>query len=182
MHPEDMSDNHNSLSMMIGAFGRFRMLNGGDMPWNIDKGLVCPTNLLGTVDLYLATHHGLAKSGPPQLVHAIRPKVAVDTNGPRKGHSRETHEILKSSPGLQDMWLLHYSVTRPPNVGRYDEVVEQGGPDGNPPERFIANMVEDPPAHAPAYLIKVSVRPDGRYTVTNTRNGFSKEYQATAKY
>jgi competence protein ComEC len=181
VHPEDTSDNHNSLGLVIGAFGRFRMLNDGDMPWNIEKRLVCPRNLLGTVDLYLATHHGLAKSGPPQLVHAVRPKVAVDNNSARKGHSRETANILKSSPGLQDMWQLHYAAKRPP-LPRYDEVVDPGGPDGNAPEQFIANMVEEPPAHAPAYLIKVSVQPGGRFTVTNTRNGFSKEYTATSRY
>jgi hypothetical protein len=32
-------------------------------------------------------------------------------------------------------------------------------------------------AHSPAYLIKVSAQMDGRFTVTNTRNGFSKTYK-----
>ena len=31
-------------------------------------------------------------------------------------------------------------------------------------------------AHTPAYWIKLSVQPDGTFTVTNTRNGFSKTY------
>jgi hypothetical protein len=31
-------------------------------------------------------------------------------------------------------------------------------------------------AHSPACLIKVSARQDGSFTVTNTRNGFSKTY------
>ena len=31
-------------------------------------------------------------------------------------------------------------------------------------------------AHPPAYWIKLSVQPDGTFTVTNTRNGFSKTY------
>ena len=31
-------------------------------------------------------------------------------------------------------------------------------------------------AHTPAYWIKVSVQPDGSFTVTNSRNGFSKSY------
>ena len=34
------------------------------------------------------------------------------------------------------------------------------------------------PPHSPAYLIKISVQPDGTFTVTNTRNGFSKMYVA----
>ena len=32
-------------------------------------------------------------------------------------------------------------------------------------------------AHTPAYLIKVSAQADGTFTVTNTRNNFSKTYQ-----
>jgi len=31
-------------------------------------------------------------------------------------------------------------------------------------------------AHTPAYWIKLSVQPDGTFTVTNSRNGFSKTY------
>ena len=31
--------------------------------------------------------------------------------------------------------------------------------------------------HAPAYWLKVSAQPDGSFTVTNPRNGFSKTYE-----
>ena len=34
-----------------------------------------------------------------------------------------------------------------------------------------------PAAHTPAYLIKVSAQQDGSFTVTNTRNSFSKTYR-----
>jgi len=33
-------------------------------------------------------------------------------------------------------------------------------------------------AHTPAYYIKVSARNDGSFTVTNSRNGYSKTYAA----
>jgi hypothetical protein len=36
-------------------------------------------------------------------------------------------------------------------------------------------------AHSPAYMIKIAARPDGSFTVTNTRNGFSKTYPARTK-
>ncbi len=36
-------------------------------------------------------------------------------------------------------------------------------------------------AHTPAYWIKISAQPDGTFTVTNTRNGFSKTYVTRAK-
>jgi hypothetical protein len=32
-------------------------------------------------------------------------------------------------------------------------------------------------AHTPAYMIKVTAQQDGTFTVTNTRNQFSKTYQ-----
>jgi hypothetical protein len=71
------------------------------------------------------------------------------------------------------------------------------------PSIFIANMSDDPltampvapisapppgpdapptPAHnGPAYWIKVSAQTDGTFTVTNTRNGFSKTYRANGR-
>ena len=33
---------------------------------------MCPTNRLGTVDLFVVSHHGQAISNAPVLVHAIR--------------------------------------------------------------------------------------------------------------
>jgi competence protein ComEC len=179
-HERDTSENINSVGMIISAFGRFRMLDLGDLTWNTEHDLVCPSNLLGRVDVYLTTHHGLARSGPPALVHAIAPRVAIVNNGPQKGASHETWDTLKSSPGLEDIWQLHYAVQRPPTP-RYEEQVQPGGKEANAPEAFIANLDETPPTHAPAYALKISVRPDGSFTVTNARNGYSKTYGAKQK-
>jgi hypothetical protein len=71
-------------------------------------------------------------------------------------------------------------VKRGPSVN-FEEKGDPGGPDFNTPEQFIANLDETMPAHSPAYLLKVSVRPDGSFVVTNTRNGFNKEYKARAQ-
>lgn len=173
-HPRDTSENIFSVGIMIEAFQRFRMLDLGDLTWNTEHDLVCPKNLLGTVDLYLTTHHGLARSGPPALVHAIRPRVVVVNNGPMKGNSSETWNTIKSSPGLEDIWQLHFSVQRPPQP-RFEETGQPGGTERNAPEAFIANLDESP-AHSPVYSLKVSVSADGSFVVTNTRNGHHKEY------
>ena len=176
-HPLDASENIYSVGVVIGAFDRFRMLDLGDLTWNTEHDLVCPNNLLGNVDLYLTTHHGLARSGPPALVHAIRPRVVLMNNGPQKGNSRETWNTLKASPGLEDIWQLHYSVERPA-ASRFEEQVAPGGPGANAPEAFIANLGDVQPTHTPVYGLKVSVRSDGSFTVTNTRIGVGKDYKA----
>ncbi len=179
---EIQADDENAQSTgSVIAYGKFRTVDLGDLLWNLEKDLVCPTNHLGTVDLLLTTHHGLSSSGPKALVHALAPRVVVMNNGTRKGAQVETFETLETSPGLEDLWQLHWS---------FNGVLEH-----NAPGRFIAN-VEDAatasaivalppgpaprlgnPDHSPAFWIKVSAQADGTFTVTNSRNGFSKTYR-----
>src|SRR5690606_28487696 len=140
--------------------------------------LVCPANKVGTVDLYITSHHGLATSGSAALVHALQPRVAVMNNGTRKGGSVEAFQVLHQSPGLEDLWQLHWS--------------HNAGVELNAPGIFIANL-DSPEALAeviaapdarnrpephdgPAYSLKLSARRDGSFTVTNRRNGFTREY------
>ena len=171
--------------------GQFRAIDLGDLLWNKEHELVCPTNPIGTVDLYLVTHHGTDSSGPAALVHGLQPRVAVMQNGTRKGAGTQVMPILRSSPGLEDIWQLHWS---------YGAGIEQ-----NSAGVFIAN-VEDAatiatvltapprgsgggraggggrgtplPPHTPAYWIKITAQPDGSFTVSNSRNGYSKTYAA----
>ena len=156
-------------SFPIGAviqYGSFRMLNLADLTWDQEAELVCPGNLLGTVDLYQTTRHGGDYSGNQTLVHSVRPRAAIMNNSDTKGGTPDTFRIVTSSPGLQDFWQLHYS----------DNVSQ----DVNSPEQFIANFT-GPRSHDPAYYIKLSARTDGSFTMTNSRNGFSKEYPAASR-
>jgi len=176
-------DNGDSAGFVL-AYGRFRTADLGDLTWNGELDLMCPTNRIGTVDLYLTSHHGLAKSGSPALVHALQPRVAVMNNGTRKGGEPDAFRVLRESPGLEDLWQLHWSY----NVGL-----------DNTPGTFVANVDDNTAvanvltaqpqtpgarggagaaAHTPAFLIKVSAQQDGTFTVTNTRNSFSKTYRA----
>ena len=82
--PEDKTENARSTGTLI-TFGRFRLLDLGDLTWNKEQELVCPNNLIGTVDVYLATHHASDPSGPATIVHAIKPRVAILDNGATKG-------------------------------------------------------------------------------------------------
>src|SRR5713101_5157139 len=90
---------------------------------------MCSNNPLGTVDLFMVTHHGLNASNSPALVHGLRPRAAVMQNGTMKGAAIDVMQVLRSSPGLEDIWQLHWSYT--------------AGIEHNAPGVFIANL-EDP--------------------------------------
>lgn len=159
-------ENKQSVGMVI-SLGKFRMVDFGDLTWNKEHDLACPNNLVGAIDLYVVSHHGQDISSLPMLVHAMRPRVAVMDNGANKGADLATFETLKKSPGLEDLWQLHYAVA---------------AADRNSPERFIANtgvggtLMTGVPDEKTVYAIKVAARADGSFTVTNTRNGTHKDY------
>ena len=154
----DATENARSLGT-ITSYGSFRFLDLGDLTWNKELELVCPNNLIGKVDVYLTTHHGLGASGNPALVQAIHPRVAIMNNGSRKGGEPSAWQIIKDSPGLEDIWQLHYSVA--------------GGSDHNVRDSFIANV--DEVGDAGSYL-RVTAQQDGSFTVYNSRNKFTRNY------
>lgn len=75
-------------------------LAGIDMTGNTEFQLMCPDNPIGTVDLFVVSHHGQPVSNAEVLVHAIEPRVAVMNNGTRKGGQSEAMRVLYSAPGL----------------------------------------------------------------------------------
>jgi competence protein ComEC len=135
---------------------------------------MCPNNPIGTVDLYIVTHHGTDSSGPPQLVHALRPRVAVMQNGTRKGAGAETMPTLRTSPGLEDIWQLHWGVNA--GIEQNSAGVFIANLDGAPAPGAPAGPAATAPAHTPAYWIKIVAQQDGSFTVSNSRNGYSKTY------
>jgi competence protein ComEC len=157
--PPDPGENAHSIAMII-TFGNLRISDLGDLFWDKEYDLACPVNKLGTVDLYMTTHHGTATSGSPQMVHALHPKVAIMNNGESKGGSVKAWTTIENSPGLQDLWQLHFS--------------KEGGATHNVAEKFIANPSEK---NDQGYSIEVSAHSDGSFTVRNNRNGFEKSYQ-----
>ena len=152
-------ENGRSVGVVI-RYGNFRTIDLGDLTWNREHELVCPNNLVGRVDVYLTTHHGLDISGSKLFVHAIHPTVAVMNNGSTKGTS-SAWQIVRDSPGLIDFYQNHY--------------LTKLGKEYNSPEQFIANLDDKGPM-CEAHWIKVSARSDGSFVVTNSRNGFSKAY------
>ena len=170
---ETRAEDARSVSTHI-TFGQFRTVIMGDLGWNLERDLMCPANKVGTIDLYLVSHHGSETSGSPSLVYAMHPRAAVMNDGAGKGGAPQTFQILRDSPGLEDLWQNHYSIA---------------AGDLNRPETFIANLEPrslsaktasgqpTAPVHmGPAQWIKISASENRTFTVTNSRNGFSKTY------
>ena len=255
--PATPDDNAASVGSVV-TFGQFRLIDLGDLLWNKEGELMCPNNPIGTVDLFMVTHHGLAQSNADPLVLGVRPRVAVMQNGTRKGGAIPVFETLRKSPGFEDVWQLHWSYNAgiehnapgvfianvddaatiagvlttpagggrggpggpPQNPGAPPAAVPGAPPSAAPPappaavppapnatpapgQPATGQPLAGPPppagaptagpggpgagrgggrgggaaaAHTPAYYIKVSAQADGTFTVTNTRNGFSKTY------
>ena len=157
--PADQTENGRSLGTLI-TFGKLRILDLGDLTWDKEMQLMCPANKLGHIDIYIVSHHGFDQSGSPALVHGIAPRVAIMDNGAKKGGSPPAWEIIEKSPGLENLWQLHYS--------------EDGGQEHNVAPEFIANL-QGPDA---GNYLKLTASTDGTFDVFNSRTKATKHYGA----
>lgn len=157
----DASDNAASLSVLF-QLGDFRFLCCGDLTWNVEAKLMTPNNPVGTVDLYMVTHHGLPTSNNPALVLAVDPTVTVMCNGPTKGGAETTLKTLRQIKSLKDMYQLHRNV-------QLDEDLQA-------PAAFIANTGTT--ATCNGQWIKATVSPDGsEYSLQIGPQGKLRTYQ-----
>jgi competence protein ComEC len=157
------TENDRSIGMVI-TFGKARVLDLGDLTWGKEPGLVCPINKLGKMDVYIASHHGLDRSGSPALVDAIAPRVAVIDNSGRKGAVATTIDTIRGSSRLQGLWQLH--------------TAEGNDRAHNPEESHIANLPATATSPDAGNYLKLTVRTDGSLSVTNGRTGETVEYPA----
>lgn len=141
---------------VILIYGKFRMLDFGDILWNQQIDFMCPVNRIGTVSAYVTGHHGDTISGPATLVHTIQPQVAIMDNGGDHAGSPDTFKILKSSPGLKAIWQLHTSAT--------------AGPLNSDPA-LIANT------DGSGQSLTLAAAPSGEFSVTNERTGKTESYR-----
>ncbi len=157
--PIDATDNSNSVVTLL-SFGPFRFYDAGDLTWNLEKELVCPTNRVGKVDVYQVTHHGLDASNHPLVIRALEPTVAVFNNGVTKGCEPSTFMTLKETPSVQAIYQMHRNLRN------------DGSP--NAPDEYIANGPKD----CKANHIKLSVDPSGTtYTVSVPSTGHGRTYR-----
>ena len=176
-------ENQSAVGVLL-TYGKFKFLNIVDLDWQMELELACPVNRLGTVTLYQTGRHGGSDgAGSPAFLRAIQPQVVVVNNGPRKGlgnvdntaksilppgtriapYERNLYERVSKMPGVEGIWQQHLSLL-------------DRDPVHNTSENMIANLEDT--AECKGNWIKASVAPDGKFTVTNGRNGFSKTYAA----
>ena len=156
---EDVTENARSVGTVL-SFGRLRIVDLGDLTWDKELALVCPNNKIGRADIFVVSHHGIDLSNSPALVHALQPRVAIFDNGSKKGAAASAWDIVKSSPGLEDICQLHFA--------------DANGQEHNASDPFIANVTEADTG----YYLKITAHQDGSFEVFNPRNKFSKSYPA----
>ncbi|MBZ5582762.1 MAG: MBL fold metallo-hydrolase [Acidobacteriia bacterium] len=153
----DPTENAQSVGLVISS-GDFRMVDLGDLTWNKEYNVVCPNNKVGAADLFVVSHHGMNLSDSPQLVHALRPRVAIFDNGATKGGSVEVLQTVRATPGVDDVWQLHYAVDAPKAL--------------NAADTFIANVDQA----CQGKWLKLTVQKDGSFSIVNARNKYEKTY------
>lgn len=156
----DASENPRSVGILV-RYGKFRFLDMGDLTKAKEILLVCPMNLIGQVDLFLVSHHGMDWSNAAAFVDAIAPRVAIMPNGAHKGGSPDAWQTVHDSPRLEDLYMLH--------------TAEGSDAAHNSAEALIANPKGN--AHD-GYYFKVEASSDGSFSVTNTRTWQTKTYPA----
>ena len=155
---KDLSQNANSTVFLL-EVGPFRFFDGADLSWNLERDLVCPTNVVGSVDVFQIDHHGLDRSNNPVIVRSLEPRVVIFNNASVKGCSPATFRTVKECPSVDAIYQVHRCV--------------RNGPAGNSFPRRIANLNRD----CEAQIIKLSVAPDGKsYVVEIPSKGLSEKF------
>jgi beta-lactamase superfamily II metal-dependent hydrolase len=155
--PEDVGENARSTGIVL-SWGKFRFLDIGDLTTRPLYDIVCPTDLIGPVDVYLVAHHGGADAAEPATFASFKPRVSIVNNGAKKGGALKLLELLKADNLAGDVYQLHRA--------------EAGGV-ANVADARIANLDE-----STAHWIKLSANEDGSFKVTNGRTGMSSQYNA----
>jgi competence protein ComEC len=156
---DDPTENSKSLVLRL-TYGKFTFLDAGDLTKAMEEKLVCPSNLIGEIDLFQINHHGLDLSNNPLLIRSIKPRVVVVNNGPQKGAEPNTMKTLFGTPSIETVWQIHRNL--------------QPGSQLNTSPEFIANQEVD----GKADFIQAAATPDGNFRVQIGSSGKSRDYKA----
>ena len=150
----DGSDNANSIVMLL-KFGDFEFFDAGDLTWNQELKLVSPFNLVGEVDVYQVTHHGLDSSNNPIVLTSLKPKVAIMNNGHEKGCLPEVFANLSTTDSIESIYQLHKNLRPDGDVNntQSERIANHHSPDecnGNYVHLSVAADSQSYTVHIPA--------------------------------
>ncbi len=171
--PVGGEENRRSVASLL-RFGKVSIAMFGDLSWDKERELSCPVGKLGHVSLLIVTQHGSNISSNPASIADMHPDIALMGMGGKKGGDADPIKVIKASPGLIGFWQTHESFAHPEWSGDKNMIANL-----NPPAAAIAGhakqMFTSPPDEG--HAIHAEITKDGKVTMTNDRNGFSKTYQ-----
>ena len=165
-------ENRRSVASLL-RFGKVSIALFGDLSWDKERELSCPTGKLGHVNLLIVTQHGSKISSNPASIADMHPDIALMGSGGKKGGDEDPIKTIKASPGLMGFWQTHESFAHPEWSGDKNMIANL-----NPPASAVAAHAKDlftvPPDQG--HAIHAEITKDGKITMTNDRNGYSKTY------
>jgi beta-lactamase superfamily II metal-dependent hydrolase len=170
--PVGGEENRRSVASLL-RFGKVSIALFGDLSWDKERELSCPVGKVGHVNLLIATQHGSNISSNPASIADMHPDIVLMGAGGKKGGDEEAIKTLKASPGLMGFWQTHESFAHPEWSGDKNMIANL-----NPPPAAIAAHAKElftvPPDQG--HAIHAEITRDGKITMTNDRNGYSKTY------
>jgi competence protein ComEC len=172
--PDGGEENTRSVASLL-KFGKVSIAMFGDLSWKKERELSCPVGKLGHVNLLIVTQHGSNISSNPASIADMHPDIALMGMGGKKGGDEDPIKTIKASPGLMGFWQTHESFAHPAWGADNKNMVAYLNPPPSTVAAHAKQMFTSPPDQG--HAIHVEITKDGKVTMTNDRNGYSKTYQ-----
>ena len=171
--PDGGEENTRSVASLL-TFGKVRIAMFGDLSWKKERELSCPVGKLGHVNLLIVTQHGSNISSNPASIADMHPDIALMGMGGKKGGDEDPIKTIEASPGLMGFWQTHESFAHPAWGAEDKNMVANLNPPASAVAAHAKAMFTAPPDEG--HAIHAEISKDGKITMTNDRNGFSKTY------
>jgi competence protein ComEC len=171
--PDGGEENTRSVASLL-KFGKVSIAMFGDLSWKKERELSCPVGKLGHVNLLIVTQHGSNISSNPASIADMHPDIALMGMGGKKGGDEDPIKTIKASPGLMGFWQTHESFAHPAWGADNKNMVANLNPPPSTVAAHAKQMFTSPPDQG--HAIHAEITKDGKVTMTNDRNGYSKTY------
>jgi competence protein ComEC len=103
LHPPIDEENALSVTLLVSYQG-FNYLIGGDLTAEVERRLV-EQAAIGDIDVYRVSHHGSETSTSAAFLAAIRPEVAIISNGSHAGYRHPRLLVLSALRAIEGMHI-----------------------------------------------------------------------------